>query len=45
VNRDIAINQLVGGSGAGLDWFWLSENSKVADILSGFASKEAGTFE
>jgi hypothetical protein len=43
VQRDAAIKQLTGGRG--LDWFWLSESSKLSDKLSGFATKDVGTFE
>jgi hypothetical protein len=43
IMRDRVVNQLFGG--AGMDWFWLSENSTSADQLSSYASVEIVSFE
>jgi hypothetical protein len=37
-----AISQLDGG--AGLDWFWFSDSSKLADTISHYGGAEVATF-
>ncbi len=43
VARDLAVNQLIGGSTT--DWFWFSDSLKSADRLSAFTNGEVATFE
>jgi RHS repeat-associated protein len=43
VARDLAVNQLFGGSGS--DWFWFTAPRTPTDRLTGFRSVEVATFE